>query len=85
MGNARLKYGASITYRPIAAELVGNEPDSRPIDQLPSLILGAEATPRARDESLTDAMIRLNGQGYRIEAVERVDDCRTTAPREGTN
>ena len=75
MPNEAMHYGACITYRPVADYLVGDEPDTRPVDRLPSLGIAAEDTATARDRSLARACGDLESQGYRIEAVERFEHC----------
>ena len=42
MAKQQMHYGAFITYRPVADYLVGDEPDTRPVDRLPSLGIAAE-------------------------------------------
>lgn len=75
MTKQRMHYDAFITYRPIAPELVGDEPDTRPVDRLPSLAIANEDTETTRDRSLARACGDLESQGYRIEAVERFEQC----------
>ena len=75
MAKQQLHYGAFITYRPVADYLVGDEPDTRPVDRLPSLGIAAEDTETARERSLARACGDLESQGYRIEAVERFEHC----------
>jgi len=75
MTKQRMDYGASITYRPVAPDLVGNEPDTRPVDRLPSLGIPNEETAADRERSLARACGDLESQGYRIEAVERFEHC----------
>ena len=75
MKKRRMQYGAQITYRPSAPELVGNTPDTRPVDRLPTLGIANEDTATARDRSLVRACGDLESQGYRIEAVERFEHC----------
>ncbi len=48
----RMRYGACITYRPIAASLVRDEPDSRPVERLPVLDIATENNATARDRAL---------------------------------
>ena len=75
MAKQRMQYGAFVTYPPVAPELVGDEPDNRPVDRLPSLGIANEDTATARDRSLARACGDLESQGYRIEAVERFEHC----------
>ena len=75
MTKQRMDYGAFITYRPVAPDLVGDEPDTRPVDRLPSLGIANENTATARDRALARACKDLENQGYRIEAVERFEHC----------
>lgn len=70
-----MHYGASVTYRPVARDLVGDEPDTRPVDHLPSLCIANEDSAAARDRSLARACCDLESQGYRIERVERLEHC----------
>jgi len=75
MAKQQMHYGAFITDRPVAPDLIGNERDARPVDHLPSLGIANEETATARDRSLTRACGDLESQGYRIEAVERFEHC----------
>ena len=75
MAKQQMHYGALITYRPVARYLVGNDPDTRPVDRLPSLGIANEDTAAARDRSLARARGDLESQGYRIESVERFEHC----------
>ncbi len=75
MAKQPMHYGATITYRPVAPDLVGDEPDTRPVDRLPSLGIANEDTATERDRSLTRACGDLESQGYRIENVERFEHC----------
>ena len=71
----RMRYGACITYRPIAASLVRDEPDSRPVERLPGTrYRHREQRNRARPG--TGQQLQLPGTaGYRIEAIERYEYC----------
>ena len=75
MANEAMHYGAWITYRPVAKYLVGDEPDTRPVDRLPSLGIANEDTATARDRALARRCKELESQGYRIEGVERFEHC----------
>ena len=75
MAKQRMDYGAFITYRPVAPDLLGDEPDNRPVDRLPSLGIANEETAAGRERSLARACSDLESQGYRIEAVERFEHC----------
>ena len=75
MAKQPIHYGATITYRPVARHLVGDEPDTRPVHRLPSLAIASEDTATARDRSLARACGDLESQGYRIEGVERFEHC----------
>lgn len=75
MKKPRLHYGAEITYRPVAPELIGDTPDTRPVDRLPRLCIAPENTAEERERSLARSCGNLESQGYRIETVERFDAC----------
>ena len=75
MPNEAMHYGAWITYRPVADYLVGDEPDTRPVDRLPSLGIANQDTATARDRALARRCNELESQGYRIEGVERFEHC----------
>ena len=75
MPNQQMRYSAFITYRPVADYLVGDEPDTRPVDRLPSLGIAGEDSADARERALARACRHLEDQGYRIEKVERFEHC----------
>ncbi len=75
MKKPRLRYSAEITYRPVAPELVGDTPDTRPVNRLPWLCIAPEDTENERERSLARSCGSLESQGYRIEKIERIDAC----------
>ena len=75
MPDQQMRYSACITYRPVADYLVGDEPDTRPVDRLPSLAIAGEDSADARERALARSCRDLEDQGYRIEKVERFEHC----------
>lgn len=70
-------FGFTLRYRPVGPDLVGPEgPDSRPVERLPSMSGPAAASADAREALLLSECRQLESQGYRIEQVERWNECK---------
>jgi hypothetical protein len=70
-------YGYSVFYRPVAAHLVGDTPDERPVSRLPSIGGGWFPSEAERERHLARTVADLEEprQGYRVERVVREATC----------
>lgn len=68
-------FGFTIFYRPVSPELVGAEPDLRPVAVLPSIGYPTKPTEAERDRALVEEGQKLEAQGYRVERVIREAFC----------
>ena len=72
----RSEYGATIRYRCGPTLLADDEqPDDRPLHQLPSLGLALVDSEVERDRVLSARCVEMEAQGYVIVSVERFDWC----------
>lgn len=70
-------FGYTLRYRPVGPDLVGPEgPDARPVDRLPSMSGPTVESADAREAAILSECRQLEAQGYRIERVERWNECR---------